>query len=591
MINLSELELKLNHFKKEEGLIGGAVRCIPIDNPEERRISAAISLNNFFMEFQVYPHIDEIYSEDPEIAAYMKTVEWNNPILQLCKAVFKHEIWHWKKDEFSGKIGCPTDSYHLAKNVDAAYRALKDANMLGENQSEEQKIDLADKFAGMFDDIMVNSNLGFEKQSDGLAIIYYDASKQQGLDALAEAFCRLQMGIWGKQHDKQILSPLYTKEKEKSEKIAKVLDSIVQEWGIKDKDLEKYIKRFRNPEEWSNLAYILTQHLAKLFEKGGGSGGGAGSEKEVVPQIVISLDAKSVPEQVEQQLAVESYKKKMPSPSCMSRNKFLRLVYTGLASEVKIVASSPEEGMAMPLTPLQHELFDIAQHDPQDIDFLRPVIDPESKFPKHLNFEVPVSHYTIQYLYTKGRGRIPDILFLCDDSGSMDSGGGGHIGGSKWGDKSKYHHLLLGVFGAMNWLKKTGAAPYIKYNMTLFSNTTRSSGWIHYGEIANASDVLWSPQFGGTELNFGVINPHLSVPQCVILLFTDGGIWNWNNIKTKFINATSRHKLSYIEMQDRTDTGKDLHDAGHPVYHIGKTSDLEGLVIDVTKDSYQEYVK
>jgi hypothetical protein len=311
----------------------------------------------------------------------------------------------------------------------------------------------------------------------------------------------------------------------------------------------------------------------------------------LAPGIAQSLDDQFTPE-AERQVVMHYYGKNAGPPACMPLPRVLKLAYEQFANAVEIRAKRPGDGFEMPLTPIRHEPFTPAEHDIQDLDFGKAIIDIESPFPGRVNFSVPADHYTVSHPYTLKKERLPDIMFLFDCSGSMNDSD--RPGAQKlfqlpagWTEDSKYHYALLGAFGAIKWLKAARLAPYVKYNATLFSNSTRTTGWRGYNELEKATELFWQPEFGGTSIRMDVLGKELDTDPSVILMISDGGIDNWGSIKTEFKKKTAKHLLSYIQIKDKTETGKDLAAWGRPVYHIDKAEDLDGLIIDLTKQTYK----
>lgn len=640
MIHISKLERKLNLVRRELGLIGGSLKVIPIKK-KNYSIEAAISFKNFHIEFKIDPNTDESWQNYSAIMDYSKQAGINNLVEEVCKKIIMHEVWHWKNDSIFGEIGCPIDLFHRAQMIDSVYSALERKGILKNIPDNESKNVLAAQVCNAFEDIVVNTNLAYEGLSDGLAVVYYDYGKaNNGFQNFIEGFLKMQMHLWGKKHDQELIERFYTTDNPMAQKIDGAVNNALNDMGLYNSELPDSISLFRKPAKWNDLSYKMAWHLSELLEdpkneangakpaatktliqklkglvsaKQGDSEGdsqeqnkegkdetnageqqspedGEGEKMDIIPNIAESLDSEITPKE-ERQLVMAYHANNAGAPRFIPKTRILKLKYESFAKEVEINAKKDVEGFAMPLTPISHEAFSILEHDVQDIDFSKPIFDPESRFPRNLNFEVASDYYYISQPYTKKNERIPNIMFLFDCSGSMDDGSGNNLSGivKSWREDSKYHYALLGAFGAIKWLKAKKIAPYLKYNVTMFSDTTKTSGWKGYNELEKAQELFFMPEFGGTHIDLNVLEPQLNESSAVILFITDGGIENWTSIKESFRKSINRHMLSYIQIKDKTSTGTDLESWGKPVYHIKAASDLDGLIIDLTKQSFKRH--
>ncbi len=644
MIDFYHLRKGLNNLRRNEGMIGGSLNLAALEN-KEKNVEAQISFKNFIINFNINPKLDELWNNDYKIKEYCKSKDITDIVTTSCEKILLHEIWHWKKEELLKKIGCPTDIINLGKNLDACYKALENKNFFKDVTDDKLKVLYAKDFANMFEDVLVNANLFYEDLFDGLSVVYYDMGKKSNsYPLLGEAFIKLQMKLMNSKIDEDLISNFYSKDKNQIREIETVIDKTLEEMTVKDLPLKNVVEKFRNIDLWANMAYVFTYNMCDLMEKNKDSSGQEGSsdkdeedsekeqedknkkgkgkketkkekgsfdseenkeenknddeennngsfseEKDQTMGLVKSLDDK-LTEKEEKQIISHFASNGMGPPSFMSNEKVLKLNYDDLASEVVIKAKTKKEGFQMPLTPITHDLFDVKEHDFQEIDFSKPVVDLESRFDNNINFSVPDLQYTIESPYTKKKERLPDIMWLIDCSGSMADGGGNNIlnDGKFWGEQSKYHYALLGLFGSIKWLKSQKIAPYLKYNVTMFSNATKTSGWNNYGQLSKSLDVCWTPQFGGTSIDLSVLESQLQKDPSVILFMSDGAIDNWERIKDSFRNLTEKHIVSYIQIKSKTQTGEDLAKWGKQVYTINKSEDLNDLIIDLTKQSYKK---
>lgn len=98
------------------------------------------------------------------------------------------------------------------------------------------------------------------------------------------------------------------------------------------------------------------------------------------------------------------------------------------------------------------------------------IVLPGGKFQLYLNdIYLPLQHRI------SGDGDIPvlpDICFLYDTSGSMQG--------------EKYDLLLLGIYGALDMINRSGNATRIKYQFAAFTESTITSGWVSFYQLREA---------------------------------------------------------------------------------------------------------
>jgi hypothetical protein len=237
----------------------------------------------------------------------------------------------------------------------------------------------------------------------------------------------------------------------------------------------------------------------------------------------------------------------------------------------------------------------------EDINFSRAIIDLDSPFRGKINFGVANHHHKANWPLIKSKEKFPDVLFLVDRSESTLYSASGFTGGYfdssriiPWSLKSTYHYELLGIEGALDWLQSEGILPYIMTNITTFTGETKSSGWKDYSRLREAKRPLYPSNkdaFDGTVINMNVVSPQLRRNPCIILMFSDGAISDWATIKNSFREVTSKHMLAYMHVGHLTQTAMDIQEWGCPVYQVMDEKDIQGMIIDVTKQTVYSYME
>jgi len=264
-------------------------------------------------------------------------------------------------------------------------------------------------------------------------------------------------------------------------------------------------------------------------------------------------------------------------------------IYESLAPEVRISTQMRKKGLSLPVVDYGYENYDPKSHKISRINFKRMVVDPESPFKKKLgmplNFQVSVHQYHINVPCRISNKSFPDVCLLIDTSGSMREGGY-HIG-IPWGERSGYHYALLGLYGIIKYLEGIGVASSILWNVINFSDVTRASGWKTYKEISQLKKHALTPQFGGTEIDIEVLREQLSHEASLVIILSDGEIYNWEKIKDEMEEIVEPHYVSFIQIGKETKVGRDMQKYGVGVVTVKRKEDISQLMVDLTKQVKQ----
>lgn len=260
-------------------------------------------------------------------------------------------------------------------------------------------------------------------------------------------------------------------------------------------------------------------------------------------------------------------------------------IYRDLAPQIHIRTNLRRKGLSLPVAEYGYENYDPKRHKISRVNFKRMRADPATPFKQRLgkivNFQVPQHHHYINVPCGMGKKRFPDICLLLDTSGSMRNGG--YHTDIPWGEKSGYHYALLGLYGIVKYLEKESIAPSILWNVINFSDATRASGWKSYREISQLKKHALTPQFGGTEIDVEVLREELLRKPCMVIVLSDGEIYNWERIKTEMEETIQPHYTCFIQIRKETKVGKDMRNFGAAVLTVKKKEDIAQLMVDLTK--------
>jgi len=268
------------------------------------------------------------------------------------------------------------------------------------------------------------------------------------------------------------------------------------------------------------------------------------------------------------------FEKRMEMPSYMNRVSALDLLYRRLAREIPIRVESYGEQLEFPV---------VGYGKKESTRVTRKVgIGEYGK----LVFIEPKHHWSIPIAVKKGIGGIPNLYFILDCSSSMIEGGGKMI--DEWGDESKYHYALLGVYGVLNYLERVNFIPS-KIGLTSFSTGSRS-GVYSSGKLKKMKEILFSPEFGTTWVNISQIrNVSKQLGKGVIIMVSDGEIWNWEDVSRELKQILKNNYSVFISIKEKSRPYKELQGITK-VIHVKRESDLTGVMIDFTRRSYGEVI-
>ena len=259
-------------------------------------------------------------------------------------------------------------------------------------------------------------------------------------------------------------------------------------------------------------------------------------------------------------------------------NAFYSSMYKKKLKDISIDMGSTGRLQKFPITNLGSKIMD-ERDDPMSIDpmftfFLPGKKDDMLLFSKQhqLMGDVPVETPGTFY---------PDIALLLDDSGSMCR---------SWDFRTmegKYDKLILTIFSLISWFSTQPFAPVIEYNLSLFSSTTRSTGWIDFYHLEQLLPILFSPEGGSTYLEKSVLKDILMHEgQKAIILITDGEISNQEDV-WKLLDEYKHNLLFFmIQIGSTSKLARRVRKMGFPVVMVEDTDDLSGLVLDFTNGIY-----
>ncbi|HLC86088.1 MAG TPA: hypothetical protein VJG30_02300 [Candidatus Nanoarchaeia archaeon] len=540
-----------------------------------------------------------------EEAKVLEKVVKADPFESAVTAVVRHELNHRGGGDFRG---CPRNfDLHTDEVLEPVAETLQKLGYDNIFVSTDQT--LYGYFANLFEDIVDNSELGNRSDMIGVALCYKENASKEKFPALFDAFIEVQEKLYGGKRSKRLLKPHRSGEK----KVTEAVDNFFKRTGLdnfkrkrtnkrgKDKEIfdrDSAVNYLLNERNWKNVSTILTEEFAKLIDQKQ-MGDSTYLGKNFIPLVFVdTFDDELKNPETRMRIAIKKYEKargnRIPfnPPAYMDSFEALDLVYQRLARDLEIKTRPSTTTTQMPLVGYGKRTFD-------------PERDKIGKTKARVNaggeLELTVkAHYEHEDVeYTERMPHSPTIKFVkLDTSGSMkasvydDRREGIVMNPSanekqQWTDVSRYHHSLLAFYGLLELAKRQGALKHNSVLLANYSTTTQTAG-----NLSEAKELTLTPQFGTTNLDMGKIRDMFGKGQLVIST-SDGGIENWDEIKTEYITRAKANQYFHIQMGDfsRDEKGnvvtrpqmcEDLEAAGlHVYYEDGKN--LGKLVLDIAR--------
>jgi hypothetical protein len=530
----NELKKRLLTLKNNHGLYSSNLELII-----GREFQASISPKDWGIKITV----KKDWEPDKKITEYCNRNNIEKPLQELIGGLALHEITHWKK--------CPYDLETHNNIIEEVSKVLKN--------NDKYTKELSFSLANLFEDLIADNHSYWHDNANGIIINLLNVlNKKQRKPSVLKA-CISLSAYSLKTKDRRLLNKQIRLNEEEIKAVQKTIKNI----GLTRTPLNIHKSRFKY------LAGSFTEGLIDIINK-----------DENLPVKGNLFQELIESEEGLNDSVKTSYEKGLGKPSYLSESEYLLRLYNSLSKELIVLAEAKKRDWSMPLVPYGSKPFDPEVDDPSKIRFnkgLKPNIKGELELqsPKHyLNINVPVK---------VSEGGMPDFIFLLDDSGSMSDGSSK---GVPWGVDSKYHKALTGLFGALNYLQRKGYSKYINHELIMFSDNTRASGKKGFREVNVIKKMALKPEFGNTYLDMGVVSEALDCESSVVLILTDGEIFNWADIKNSFKQAIEPHYFSLIQLDRLYDSTKDIISWNKPVYQLNSVSDFDKLIIDLTKDSY-----
>lgn len=592
-MEIQELKQKLNAQKNKIGLVGGSIKISEYDE-SEHNVSAQISPQGWNIEVSLRKGFNPIQDKRQQAFARKKKIE--DGLEVLLSGVTYHEFGHWELPHGSEK-GCPYDVYNHDKILEAVKQALP-----------QDKQSQAGYVTNAFEDVLVNARgKEFQGNLDGLTMFWDNEGltlKEKGgknFTPFYEVFVKMNQYLSGDNTENSLLKRHYSKNK----KIEKGIKAIAKEWNL-DTDKSGFPVNLKetaalfDKSRWPGMAASFARNFADLLEdspterlsayspeQGEGREGQPEQKKQ---QAGNGIEQKMATREGKEEVAYGRYSSEEGLSSNFTSYEQLDALYRRLAKPliVKVDAMTHQHGLN--ISPLTFRPFDEEKDSPNNIKLSKLYLTDQG-----LRFGYPNQPLTINAKSKTQKRSFPDFkMVVLDNSGSMQEGidgsGKGKTDSIPWGDNSKYHYALLGFYGIENFLQQQGVAQYIQHGLSMFSSNTRfkEAGFM---DIDSVRKMALNPEFGNTYIDAKTLEQALSGRESFVISLSDGEVGNWDSEKNTFIGLAKNNHYAHIQLGDKTKFSQDLEAEGFPVFYVSSGNDLGKLMVDITKRTYDNYIK
>ncbi|MBI4095235.1 MAG: hypothetical protein HY438_00065 [DPANN group archaeon] len=603
---MESIETKLIGMKNKIGLVRTRLN---VSMPEDKTGIREYILPDW-SEIVVQVGQDVNLVPDLKTKKYLERLAQGEPLEVLVSDLLYHGCGHRELPTETG-LGCP----HNAKNhdliLDGICQALQEKGKAGQSVSDADgnSRSLESYVANAFEDVLDNVSVRRHTRHAGQILFW----NNQGFEnkgkfgEFYEAFVKINLVLWGKPEDAGLLSRFYSNSGE-VKKAVDLFTTYLKNSLRTDKLLgsfgrEEIFTQLYDKSRWRDMAYQFTTALADLIKSQHGSGGEDGEEgqagkgrQKLMPLCFGAPAGTESPfdkelklPQVQEEIAHGRYVAGIGPSRHTEPLLQLDALYRKISRAISVKTSDYVQASAFPIAyfgrrePREGEQVKISRIKGVGIN-------------EDGQVGLRVARYSIDHpathkIHPRNFPRLR--VALLDTSDSMgEAADGGSVGDKSfipWGDKSKYHYALMGLYGIDNFLERQGIAQFVKAEAITFSDSTRSSGRQALWSEAERRALLQMPS-GGTSINTARLLEGLD-DKCFLISISDGKIDGWGSISADYRKAVERAQYAHIHIGAQNSFTEDLKSWGVPVYFVKGNEDLSKIMINVASARYREVKK
>lgn len=571
MVSLRE---KLEQKKNQIGLVGTRLN---FSRPKQGRgIEEHITLDWREIVIKIREGLD--LAPDNETKSYLKKVNATDAVEAVATDLLYHGCGHRELPTSTG-LGCPFTVQHHDQIKDGVVKALK----------EKGKEGLESYVSNAFEDVFDNINARRYTRHAGQILFWNNEGIESNgaFPEFYEAFVKINLLLWGSAEDATLLKRFYSNSDKVRKAVAEFKAHLQSYFGerylVKLHQKDKLFKKlFSDKKQWKEHAYRFALALADLLEEQPQLRLCFGAE----PGAELPFDKEMKLPGTQEELAYGRYKAGDGPSTHADPLLQLDALYRKLSRSIPVKTSTYTQAQGIPLT--RYGKRNLKEGETIQIKHMKGIgFDEEGKL------AIKMGRHDLQYpaQYKVHPREFPKLrIALIDRSGSMAQSpdDDDNIGSTlfiPWGDNSKYHFALKGIYGIDNFLEKQGIAPYVQSEVVTFSDTTRRTGKSHFRNEAERRALLRKPS-GGTTLNADVIRNALSEKSFLVSI-SDGDVQNWSQQKEAYQEAVQAADYCHIQIGSQNQFTQDLESWGIPVHYVKGDDDLSHLLLDVVSNYYK----
>ena len=582
--NISQIRQKLYERKNRIGLIGGTIKVETYDEAEHP-VEAHIAPHGWNIEIRVREGFDPI--QDRRQKAYTKRKKITEGLETLLTDILLHECAHWELPHDSGK-GCPYDINYHDQILEAIQKGLP---------NDKQR--MASYVTNAFEDLMINPRCHEFNGSFNGQVLFWDNEgllcREKGQKTFApfyEAFVKLNMHLFGDKIDNALLKRHYGNGKDVEKAVREIVNKLSLTEHLRPTD------PLFDKVRWPDMAYQFAKAMSPLLESqpqerlsafSGKQGDGSGSGKQ--EQAGNGIEQKMGTKEGAEEVAYGRYSSGNKLSPHFTSFEQLDGLYQRLSRPIQVRVESITKQFSLPIAPLTFRKFDEEKDDPMKVKLSKLYVGDEG-----LTFGYEDKPLSVEFRSKVQRRSFPDFkMVLLDNSGSMRQAPDGtdNIGNTNiipWGDNSKYHYALLGLYGIEQFLQRQGIAQYINHGLTLFSSGTRYKEG-DFSQLDTIKKYALSPDWGNTNLDATALIRALKGRESFLLSMSDGEIGNWASERESFKAAVKGNHYAHIQLGAKSQFAREIEGWNVPVFYVSSGQELAHLMVDVTKETYRRYIK
>ena len=570
---MAELKHNLERKKNEIGLVGTRLN---FSRPKEGR-GISEHITHDWSEIVIRLRQDLDLAPDSATKNYLEKVRVVDPVETVATDILYHGCGHRELPTETG-LGCPYTVENHDRILNGVARALK----------EKGKVGLEGYVANAFEDVLDNTNTRRHTRHAGQILFWNNEGleNQNKFGDFYEAFVRINLGLWGCAEDATLLRRFYSdsdKVKKAIGEFSNYLKGVLKtKHLVKTHSKEGSFRRLFNKVGWEDMAYRFALATADLLDSSdkkrlcmGEADGGSPFDKMMkVPGT-------------QEDLAYGRYKAG-DSPS-VHTDPLLQLdsLYRKISRAVPVQTSEYTKAASIPIARFGRRSI----RDDEDVKVNR---IKGIGFDEDGELTFKVSRHEIHHpaTYKVHPRKFPKLkVSLLDTSGSManspnEDNNVGNTAFIPWGDNSKYHYALQGLYGIDNFLEKQGVAPYVESEAIVFSGSTVSSGRRKFRSEEERRLLLRKPS-GGTTIDTKLLDAELG-EKCFLISVSDGDIQSWDTVKEDYKMAVEGNDYCHIHIGSPNAFTKDLESWGVSVHYVKGNEDLSKIMINAASKYYRE---